>query len=86
MGIPPFLIMATGLRTAQRLRAANCAQCKEEVSPISTGRPIELPPANIAGKKFYRGHGCSPATARAKRVGLFSDGMINDDIRDMIMN
>ncbi len=90
MGIPPFLITATieGI-LAQRLVRRICAQCKEEVSPTSDMlTDLELSSADIAGKKFYRGHGC-PACNRTGykgRVGLFEMMMINDDIRDMIMN
>ncbi len=90
MGVAPFLITATvEAILAQRLVRRVCAQCKEEVSPSSDMlADLELDSAQIEGKKFYRGAGC-PACNRSGykgRVGLFELMIINDDMRDMIMN
>ncbi len=89
MGVPPFLITATlEAVLAQRLVRRICAQCKEEVTPSSDVlTDLELKPADIAGKKFYRGKGCDACNRSGYkgRVGLFELMMMNDDIRDMIM-
>ena len=89
MGIPPFLITATlEAVLAQRLVRRICAQCKEEIVPTpEVLADLELKPADIVGKKFYRGKGCDAcnSTGYRGRVGLFELMMINDNIRDMIM-
>ncbi len=48
---------------------------------------LELTPADIVGKKFYRGRGCDVCnnTGYKGRVGLFELMIMNDDLRDMIM-
>ncbi len=60
MGVPPFLITATvEAILAQRLVRRICTQCREEVTPAAEMlADLELTPADIAGKKFYRGKGC----------------------------
>jgi type IV pilus assembly protein PilB len=89
MGVPPFLITATlEAVLAQRLVRRICAQCKEEVAPSADVlTDLDLKPADIAGKKFYRGKGCDACNRSGYkgRVGLFELMMMNDDIRDMIM-
>jgi type IV pilus assembly protein PilB len=85
MGVPPFLITAT---VAQRLVRRICAQCKEEVTPSADIlAELELKPADLAGKKFFRGKGCDHCnrTGYKGRVGLFELMILNDDMRDMIM-
>jgi type IV pilus assembly protein PilB len=89
MGVPPFLITATvEAILAQRLVRRICAQCKEEVTPSADLiAELELKPADLVGKKFYRGKGCDHCnrTGYKGRVGLFELMIINDDMRDMIM-
>ncbi len=89
MGVPPFLITATlEAVLAQRLVRRICAQCKEEVTPSPDAlADLDLKPAEIAGKKFFRGKGCDACNRSGYkgRVGLFELMMMNDDIRDMIM-
>ncbi|HEY2759411.1 MAG TPA: ATPase, T2SS/T4P/T4SS family [Pirellulales bacterium] len=89
MGIPPFLITATvEAILAQRLVRRVCAQCKEEVVPTpEVLADLDLKPADIAGKKFFRGKGCAACnnTGYKGRVGLFELMIINDNLRDMIM-
>jgi type IV pilus assembly protein PilB len=89
MGIPPFLITATlEAVLAQRLVRRICAQCKEEVVPTpEVLADLDLKPADVAGKKFFRGKGCAGCnnTGYRGRVGLFELMLINDNIRDMIM-
>jgi type IV pilus assembly protein PilB len=89
MGIPTFLITATvEAILAQRLVRRICAQCREEVE-VSDDQLFELGLNRdlVAGKKFYRGHGCDVCnnTGYKGRVGLFELMIINDDLRDMIM-
>jgi type IV pilus assembly protein PilB len=89
MGVPPFLITATVEAVlAQRLVRRICAQCKEEVTPSADViADLDLKPADIAGKKFYRGKGCDACNRSGYkgRVGLFELMTFNDDIRDLIM-
>jgi type IV pilus assembly protein PilB len=89
MGVPPFLITATlEAVLAQRLVRRICAQCKEEVTPTAEMlAELELTTADIVGKKFYRGLGCDACnrTGYKGRVGLFELMLLNDNIRDMIM-
>jgi type IV pilus assembly protein PilB len=90
MGIPPFLITATvEAILAQRLVRRVCTQCREESVPSSeVMQDLELTADNIAGKKFYRGKGCDACnnTGYKGRVGLFELLVMNDDLRDLIMN
>ena len=90
MGVPTFLITATvEAILAQRLVRRVCSQCREEIEPPEdiiaelkgAGREIE-------GRKLYRGRGCDACnnTGYKGRVGLFELMIMNDDLRDMIMN
>ena len=90
MGMPPFLITATvEAILAQRL-------VRRDLLRTAARRPcparemladLELTPADVAGKKFYRGRGCEICnnTGYKGRVGLFELMIMNDDLRDMIM-
>jgi len=89
MGIAPFLITATvEAILAQRLVRRVCTQCREEVVPSSELlQDLELTAADIVGKKFYRGKGCDACnnTGYKGRVGLFELLIMNDDLRDLVM-
>ncbi len=89
MGIPPFLITATvEAILAQRLVRRICTQCREEVTPSAEAmQDLQLTPEDIKGKKFYRGKGCDACnnTGYKGRVGLFELMMMNDSLRDLIM-
>lgn len=89
MGIPPFLITATvEAILAQRLVRRVCPQCKAEVRPSTELlAELNLTPADVAGKRFYRGKGCEAcnSTGYKGRVGLFELMVINDQLRDMIV-
>ena len=89
MGIAPFLITATvEAILAQRLVRRICTQCREVTVPTpEMMQDLELTPADIAGKSFYRGKGCDACnnTGYKGRVGLFELMIMNDDLRDMIM-
>ncbi len=51
-------------------------------------RDLEMTPEEARGKKFYRGGGCEVCnnTGYKGRVGLFELMVMNNDLRDMIMN
>lgn len=89
MGIPTFLITATvEAILAQRLVRRVCAQCREEVAPSEEMLfEIGLTPAKLGGKKFYHGRGCEVCnnTGYKGRVGLFELMLMNDHLRDMVM-
>lgn len=90
MGVPTFLITATvEAILAQRLVRRICSQCREEVDPpeeilIDLGIRRE----SLGEKKFYRGAGCDICnnTGYKGRVGLFELMIMNDELREMIMN
>lgn len=89
MGIPTFLITATvEAILAQRLVRRICAKCREETEPdaevlMELGVSEEVRAQN----KFYRGKGCDACnnTGYRGRIGLFELMVMNDDLRDMIM-
>jgi len=89
MGVPTFLITATvEAILAQRLVRRICTQCREEVEP-SEDVITQLKRAGETheGKKFYHGQGCDHCnnTGYKGRVGLFELMIMNDELRDLIM-
>ncbi len=89
MGVPTFLITATvEAILAQRLVRRVCVACKEEV-PASEDLLSELGMklSDVEGKRFFRGRGCEICnnTGYKGRVGLYELMIVNDTIRDMIM-
>ena len=90
MGIPVFLITATvEAILAQRLVRRICSQCREETTPsedliLDLGMKIE----DFKGKKVYKGRGCEVCnnTGDKGRVGLFELMIMNDTLREMVMN
>jgi type IV pilus assembly protein PilB len=90
MGIPTFLITATvEAILAQRLVRRICSQCREETTPsedliIDLGMTID----DFRGKKVYKGRGCEVCnnTGYKGRVGLFELMIMNDELREMVMN
>ena len=89
MGVPTFLITATvEAILAQRLVRRVCSQCREEVEPAEEMLyEIGLTPGKLNGRKFYHGRGCDVCnnTGYKGRVGLFELMIINDVLREMIM-
>jgi type IV pilus assembly protein PilB len=89
MGVPTFLITATvEAILAQRLVRRICSQCREETTPspdliVDLGMSIE----DFKGKKVYKGRGCEVCnnTGYKGRVGLFELLIMNDKMRDMVM-
>jgi type IV pilus assembly protein PilB len=90
MGLPTFLITATieGV-LAQRLVRKICTNCKTEFTPgpevaMELGMTVE----QAAQKKFYYGKGCDRCnnTGYKGRMGIYELLMMNDNLRDMIVN
>ena len=90
MGVPAFLISATlEAILAQRLVRRICSNCRVEMTPTpDTLVDLELSSEDITGKKFYRGKGCDLCnnTGYRGRSGLFELLIVNDLLRDMIIN
>jgi type IV pilus assembly protein PilB len=73
---------------AQRLVRRICTQCREEVQPSeSLLTELGLQAAEIVGQKFFRGRGCDICnnTGYKGRVGLFELMIMNDELRELIM-
>jgi type IV pilus assembly protein PilB len=89
MGVPTFLITATvEAILAQRLVRRICSQCREETTPsedlvIDLGMKLD----DFRKKKIYKGRGCEVCnnTGYKGRVGLFELLIMNDKMRDMVM-
>lgn len=89
MGIPTFLITAcVEAILAQRLVRRICTKCREETEAsrdalMDLGVDIE----KLGDRKFYRGAGCDHCnnTGYKGRVGLFELMVMNDDLRELIM-
>ena len=90
LGLETFLITATleGI-VAQRLVRKICIKCKTEHTPTEDMlMEIGLTPEDVGGKKFYYGKGCKSCnnTGYKGRIGLYEIMVLNDEMRDMIMN
>ena len=89
MGIPTFLITAcVEAILAQRLVRRICSKCREETEVnrevlMDLGVDVD----KLGDQKFYRGKGCENCnnTGYKGRVGLFELMIMNDQLRDMIM-
>jgi type IV pilus assembly protein PilB len=88
MGIPSFLITATlEAILAQRLVRKICVECKEKYTPPPEQLyDLQLTPAEVADKTFYRGRGCVVCnnTGYKGRTAIHEFMVINDEIRDLI--
>ena len=89
MGVPTFLITATvEAILAQRLVRRVCSQCREEVAPSEDLlADLGMTMADMKGRKSYRGRGCDLCnnTGYKGRVGLFELMIMNDAIRELVM-
>lgn len=89
MGVPTFLITATvEAILAQRLVRRICPECREEVDITDDQlTELELTREEVKDKKFYRGAGCNSCsnTGYKGRVGLFELMVMDDELREMIM-
>jgi type IV pilus assembly protein PilB len=89
MGVPVFMISATvEAILAQRLVRRVCTKCREEHTPTKEMlEDLELSPADLKGKRFFRGSGCENCnnTGYKGRVGLFELMILNNELRELIM-
>ena len=89
MGIPTFLITATvEAILAQRLVRRICTKCREETeTPLEMLQELGVGEEEAQQYKFYRGRGCDSCnnTGYKGRIGLFELMILNDTLRDMIM-
>ena len=89
MGIPTFLITATvEAILAQRLVRRICTKCREESNPpMEILLDLGVTEETRSQYKFYRGKGCDGCnnTGYKGRIGLFELMVMNDELRDMIM-
>ncbi|MFC1739041.1 GspE/PulE family protein [Planctomycetota bacterium] len=90
LGVEPFLVTATleGI-VAQRLVRKICKKCKTPYEPTDTQlMELGLTPEEVKDKKFFYGRGCSRCnkTGYRGRIAIFEIMLLNDEIRDLIMN
>ena len=90
IGVEPFLISATleGI-VAQRLVRRICKGCKTEYEPTDQVlMELGLRPGDSGGRKFAYGKGCEVChfTGYRGRTALFEIMMINDPVRQLIMD
>ena len=89
MGVPIFLITATvEAILAQRLVRRVCTQCREETEVTDDLLfQLEMSREELGDRKFYRGRGCDTCnnTGYKGRVGLFELMIMNNELRDMVM-
>ena len=88
MGIEPFLISSTVIGVlAQRLIRRCCNNCKDAYIPDDKElRMLGTTREEIAGKSFYRGHGCEICNGSGYkgRVGIFELLEISEAVQSMI--
>ncbi len=89
MGVAPFMITATvEAILAQRLVRTICKNCREETKPgEDLLYELQITPEEAAKQTFYRGRGCDACnnTGYKGRSGLFELMVINDTLREMIV-
>jgi type IV pilus assembly protein PilB len=89
MGIPTFLITATvEAILAQRLVRRICTKCREETeTPFEMLEELGVNKEDAGKHKFFHGRGCDACnnTGYKGRIGLFELMIMNDELRDMIM-
>ncbi|RKY09536.1 MAG: pilus assembly protein PilB, partial [Planctomycetota bacterium] len=90
LGLETFLITATmeGI-IAQRLVRRICLNCKTAFEPTEAMlMEVGLTPDDVAGKELYYGRGCDQCnnTGYRGRIGLYEIMMLDDELRDLIMN
>jgi len=90
LGLETFLITATleGV-IAQRLVRRICLNCKTAFEPSEAMlMEIGLTPEDVGDKELYYGRGCDQCnnTGYRGRIGLYEIMVLNDELRDLIMN
>ncbi|MEQ1905247.1 MAG: ATPase, T2SS/T4P/T4SS family [Pirellulaceae bacterium] len=90
MGVPSFLITATvEAILAQRLVRRICPECREPVEVTDDILlDLQMTREELGSRKFFRGAGCSTChnTGYKGRVGLFELMILDDELRDLIMD
>ncbi len=89
LGLESFLLTATieGI-VAQRLVRKICPKCREEYAPTEEQLlELALKPDEVRGRNFHRGRGCDHChgSGYKGRMGLFEILVMDDELRDMIM-
>ena len=90
LGLEPFLITACleGI-IAQRLVRRICSNCEQSFEPSEKELyELELTMAEVEGQQFKFGAGCKNCnnTGYKGRIALFEMMIMNDILRDMVMN
>ena len=90
MDIEAFLISSTVVCVvAQRLLRAVCKNCAESYTPSAIEyQKIGLAGKELAGAKFKQGKGCSSChySGYQGRVGVFELLVLNEDVKDALLN
>ena len=89
MGVEPFLIAASVMGVlAQRLARRICPNCKEPYKPPAEAMARVGFRAADENVLFYRGRGCEHCkhSGYYGRTGLFELMVINDEIRELVVN
>jgi len=88
LGIDPAYVGSSVLVVAsQRLIRRVCEKCKEEVHPSEAElKRVGVTPEQIAGKKLYRGKGCSAChnMGFSGRLAIYEVMPVNNAIREVI--
>ncbi len=90
LGLEPFLVTACleGV-LAQRLVRKVCKACREPFAPTERDlMQLKMAVADLEGRKIYKGRGCENCNRSGYlgRMGLYEVMVINDEIRDLILN
>ncbi len=89
LGMEAFLLTATiEAIVAQRLVRRICLKCKEEYIPSEEQlMELQLRPADVMGRTFYRGRGCENCnhSGYKGRQAIFEIMALDDHLRDLIM-
>jgi type IV pilus assembly protein PilB len=90
LGLDSFLVTATleGI-IAQRLVRKICSRCKQEYQPTEEELlRLEITLEELGGRPLYRGAGCDFCNHSGfkGRLGIFEIMVLNDELRDMIMD
>ncbi len=89
IGLDPFLITATlEAIVAQRLVRRVCTNCKTEYRPTEEQlMELDLRPEDVGDRTFFYGKGCDYCnnTGYRGRLGIFEAMVLDDPLRDLIM-
>ncbi|MCX6354492.1 MAG: type II secretion system ATPase GspE [Candidatus Aureabacteria bacterium] len=90
MGVEPFLVSSSLIAImAQRLVRVICPKCKEAYRPSEELlREIGIKPGMLKNGEVFRGKGCEHCmgTGYRGRSGLFELLLVDDDIRQMVLD